>query len=245
MNKTQDEVRKYYLEAAKAGPTRREDLGNDDRWGTANYDADTLEESPDAAAGLSMGCGNPFALADLSEGEVVLDLGSGAGLDIILSARRVGPTGHAYGVDYLDEMLDIARTNASKADVTNVEFLAGTIEQVPLPDNAVDVVISNCVINLVADKAPVFAEMARVVRPGGRIAISDVVLADDAPEPDPADAVAWAECGAGGLRYANYVTMLTDAGFTSVTIELTHEVGPGMHGAAIRATLPQDHGDKT
>jgi len=245
MSKTQDEVRNYYLNAAKAGPDRRPEICDDDRWGTSNYDADTLAESPDAAAGLSMGCGNPFALAELSEGEVVLDLGSGAGLDIILSARRVGPTGQAYGVDYLDEMLDIARANADAAGIANVEFLAGTIEEVPLPDNSVDVVISNCVINLVDDKAPVFAEMARVLRPGGRVAVSDVVLADDAPEPDATDTVAWAECGAGGLRYSSYVTMLTDAGLDGVTIEFTHEVGPGMHGAAIRATLPVPNSDKT
>jgi len=238
MSDTHDKVRDYYREAAREGPDRREALGEDNRWGTANYAADTLDESPADAAGLSMGCGNPFALAELAEGETVLDLGSGAGLDVILSAKRVGPSGHAFGVDFLDDMLDIARTNASEAGVGNVEFLAGKIEDVPLPDNSVDVVISNCVINLVPDKALVFREMARVLRPGGRVAISDVVLADDAPEPDQTDMKAWAECGVGGLRRQTYVAMLNQAGFEAVTIEFTHEVGPGMHGASVRASLP-------
>lgn len=238
MSETHGIVRDYYRRAATAGPERRSDLGDDSRWGTSRYDSGTLAETPTAAAGLSMGCGNPFALAELVEGETVLDLGSGAGLDVILSARRVGPTGRAYGVDFLDEMLDIARTNAAEGGVANVEFLAGTIEAVPLPDNSVDVVISNCVINLAPDKTPVIAEMARVLRPGGRIAISDVVLDDDAPQPDLTDTEAWAECGAGGLRRSSYLKMLTDAGFDEPTVEFTHEVGPGMHGAAIRARLP-------
>lgn len=238
MTDTHDEVRRYYRQAAKDGPGRRTDPCDDSRWGTALYDSDTLDETPADAVGLSMGCGNPFALADLSDGETVLDLGSGAGLDVILSARRVGPTGRAIGIDFLDEMLDIARSNATEAGITNVEFLAGTIEEIPVPDNSVDVVISNCVINLAPDKAPVFSEMARVLRPGGRVAVSDVVLDDEAPEPDPTNLQEWAECGAGGLRYSNYLKMLADAGFRDISIEFTHDVGPGMHGAAVRASLP-------
>ncbi len=239
MSDTHDKVRNYYRDAAEAGPNRRADVGDDQRWGTANYEASALGEAPADAAGLSMGCGNPFALADLAEGETVLDLGSGAGLDVILSAKRVGPTGRAYGLDFLDEMLEIANQNAADAGIANVEFLAGTIEEVPLPDNSVDVVISNCVINLVPDKAPVFAEMARVLRPGGRVAVSDVVLADDAPKPDQTDLKAWAECGVGGLRRETYTAMLTSAGFEAVAIDFTHEVGPGMHAASVRASLPR------
>ncbi len=238
MSNIEDSVRSYYREAATRGAERHADLGGDDRWGRSRYEPDSLAEALAVAAGLSMGCGNPFALADLAPGETVLDLGSGAGLDVILSARRVGPTGQVYGVDFLDEMLEVARANAAEAGVENVEFLAGTIEAVPLPNNSVDVVISNCVINLVPDKAPVFAEMARVLKPGGRIAVSDVVLDDDAAEPDQTNLEAWAEQGAGGLRRSQYSSMLGLAGFSDINIQFTHEVGPGMNGAAIRAVLP-------
>ena len=189
-----EDVRTYYRAAAK---TRGAEPTADPRWGASRYDESTLAKGPTAAAALSMGCGNPYAMAKLLPGETVLDLGSGAGLDVILSAKRVGPTGIAYGVDFLQEMLEIARANAAEAGVRNAEFLHGMIEDVPLPDASIDVVISNCVINLAPDKAAVFAEMARVLRSGGRIAISDVV-ADNGVGPSP-DAGEWADCGAGAL----------------------------------------------
>ena len=225
-----DEVRTYYREAAQT----RAGCGNDDpRWGASQYDADALATGTESAANLSMGCGNPFAMADLEPGEIVLDLGSGGGLDVILSAKRVGPTGKAYGVDFLPEMLELARTNAVDAGVANVEFLEGMIEDLPLPDGSIDVVISNCVINLAPDKAPVFAEIARVLRPGGRVAISDVVADNGVTCPE--DGTAWADCGAGALQLDDYLAMLSKVGLTDVAIEYTHETGPGLHGAVIRA----------
>jgi SAM-dependent methyltransferase len=237
MSDIHERVRAYYRAAATGSPDVDAVPVNDDRWGTARYDADAVGSVPEAASGLSMGCGNPHALADLRRGEVVLDLGSGAGMDVILSARRVGPTGRTYGVDFLDEMLELATANAAEAGIDNVDFLAATMESVPLPDGAVDVVISNCVINLAPDKAPVFAEMARVVRPGGRIAISDVVV-DEMTDPADLTDEEWAECGAGGLDRETYEALLTAAGFTEVSIVFTHDVGPGLHGAAVTARQP-------
>lgn len=236
MTDIHDQVRDFYRKAAEAGPNRRDCTSPDDRWGAVRYEDDSLAEVPAEAAGLSMGCGNPHAMAELVEGETVLDLGSGAGMDVILSAKRVAPTGKAYGVDFLDEMLKIASDNASSAGVKNVEFLAGTIEDVPLPDGTVDVVISNCVINLAPDKSLVFAEIARVLKPGGRISISDVVAVDDAPAPDLTDADAWSACGSGALRRSDYIKMLKIAGFDNVNIEFTHEVGQGLHAAIVRGT---------
>ncbi len=198
------------------------------------YDDETLSAAPDAAATLSMGCGNPYAMAELQPGEDVLDLGSGGGLDVILSARRVAPGGTAYGVDFLDEMLHVARANAVEAGVTNVEFLGGMIEDLPLSDSSVDVVISNCVICLAPDKAPVFAEIARVLRSGGRVAVSDVVADDDFNS----NIASWADCGAGALRHSDYITMLRAAGLSEVSIDYTHETGPGLHAATIRARRP-------
>lgn len=227
------DVRDYYRRAATGGGSSGAD---DDRWGTNRYDDETLANGPKAAADLSMGCGNPYAMADLRAGEVVLDLGSGAGLDVILSAKRVGPTGKAYGVDFLDEMLDLARSNAKAEGVDNVEFLPGMIEDLPLPDASVDVVISNCVINLAPDKGPVIEEIARVLRPGGRVAISDVVAENGVESSDDNDQ--WADCGAGALQVDHYLELLAGAGLTSASIEFTHETGPGRHGAIVRAERP-------
>lgn len=230
---THDTVRDYYREAAH---TRGEAPTCDDRWGAAQYKSDALEGIDQSVANLSMGCGNPFAMAELAPGETVLDLGSGGGLDVILSAKRVGPEGMAYGLDFLEEMLDLARRNAEEAQVENVSFLHGMIEDVPLPNDSVDVVISNCVVNLAPDKQPVFDEIARVLRPGGRLALSDVV-ADNNYKPS-ADQQEWAECGAGALEHDAYLLMMAAAGLENCTIEFTHDTAPGLHAATVRAVKP-------
>lgn len=198
-------------------------------------DRDSL---PEAAVLASLGCGNPLAVADLHDGETVLDLGSGGGIDVLLSAKRVGPTGRAIGVDMTDEMLSLARRNAAEAGARNVEFVKGTIEALPLPDRSVDVVISNCVINLAADKPAVFREIARVLRPGGRIGISDVVADDLLTPAQRAERGAYVGCIAGALSFREYRESLRSVGLTDIEIAPTHAVADGMHGANVRATKP-------
>ena len=209
-----------------------------DAFGAALYADAHHDEVPTAALAASLGCGNPTAVAALAPGERVLDLGSGGGIDVLLSARRVGPTGFAYGVDMTTEMLDLARANAAEAGASNVEFLHGTIEDVPLADATVDVVISNCVINLSADKAAVMAEMFRVLVPGGRIGISDVVAEDDLSVSERAQRGSHVGCIAGALSRSEYLHGLATAGFIDAEVEFTHEAVPQMHGAIIRARKP-------
>ncbi len=206
--------------------------------GVGLYDAATREGLPDAALLASLGCGNPVAVAELREGETVLDLGSGGGIDVLLSARRVGPTGRAIGVDMTDEMLDLARRNAAEANATNVEFRKGTIEALPLDDASVDVVISNCVINLASDKTAVFREIARVLRPGGRMGVSDIV-ADDLLTPEQrAERGSFVGCIAGALSFREFRAGLQAVGLTDVEVVPTHVVTEGMHSAIVRATKP-------
>jgi arsenite methyltransferase len=187
------------------------------------YDAGQEGEVPDAALRASLGCGNPTALAELKAGEVVLDLGSGGGIDVLLSAKRVGPTGKAYGLDMTDEMLALAEENKAKSGLQNVEFLKGDIEQIPLPDNSVDVIISNCVINLAADKDRVLREAFRVLKPGGRLAVSDVVVRGKVPEVVRKNMELWVGCIAGALADHQYVTKLITAGFKNIEVEPTRE----------------------
>jgi SAM-dependent methyltransferase len=210
----------------------------DEAFGAGLYSADERDELPAAAVAASLGCGNPLAVADLRPGERVLDLGSGGGIDVLLSARRVGATGFAYGVDMTGEMLDLARANAVKAGAANVEFVKGTIEDVPLPDGAVDVVISNCVINLSVDKPAVLREMFRVLAPGGRIGISDVVAEDQLTPADRAERGSYVGCIAGALSRSEYLDGLAAAGFTDAEVTFTHDAAPGMHSAIVRATKP-------
>ena len=199
------------------------------------YPSEDLVDVPDGASEASLGCGNPTAVAELSEGETVLDLGSGAGIDVLLSAKRVGPTGFVYGIDMTNEMLDLARKHAAEAEATNVEFRKGYIEDIPLDDEAVDVVISNCVINLSADKPSVFAEMARVLRAGGRLGISDVVTDDELTAEERLERGSWVGCIAGALSFSEYADGLADAGFGSIEITPTNSVADGMHSAIIQA----------
>ena len=207
-------------------------------FGAARYTDAERQELPGGAVAASLGCGNPIMVAELEAGETVLDLGSGGGIDVILSARRVGPTGLAYGVDMTDEMLELARRNALEADVDNVTFLKGDIEDIPLPDGSVDVIISNCVINLSVDKPAVFAEMFRVLRPGGRVGVTDVVAEDRLSPAERAKRGDYVGCIAGALSIGEYTTELGDAGFVDVQVTFTHEVADGLHGAIVRATRP-------
>ena len=209
--------------------------------GEALYAAEERDALPEAAVLASLGCGNPTAVAELREGEVVLDLGSGGGIDVILSARRVGPTGRAYGVDMTEEMLALASRNAEEAGVTNAIFLRGVIENVPLPAESVDVVISNCVVNLSVDKPAVFAELGRVLKPGGRVGISDIVAEDRHSPADRAARGSYVGCIAGALSKGEYEAALAGAGFEDVGVTFTHEVADGLHGAIVKAVKPASH----
>jgi len=210
-----------------------------DGFGSTLYTSSEREELPAGALEASLGCGNPLMVADLRPGEFVLDLGSGGGIDVLLSARRVGPSGKAFGLDMTEEMLDLARHNAAEAGATNVEFLRGHIEDIPLPANSVDVVISNCVINLSTDKPAVFASTYRVLRPSGRLGVTDVVAENHLTPDERAERGAWVGCVAGALSIAEYEEGLAGAGFIDVEITPTHAVADGMHSAIIRARKPE------
>jgi arsenite methyltransferase len=209
-------------------------------FGAELYAALDRDQLPDTALLASLGCGNPTAVAELHEGETVLDLGSGGGIDVLLSAKRVGSSGRAYGLDMTEEMLALARRNAAEAQATNVDFLKGHIEAIPLPAETVDVVISNCVVNLSTDKPAVFAETFRVLKPGGRIGITDVVAEDQLSAADRAERGAWVGCIAGALSKTEYEAQLGAAGFTDISVTFTHQVGDGLHSAIIKATRPAD-----
>jgi arsenite methyltransferase len=230
-------VRERYAEAARAagagaagccGPTVGAEL----------YSGEERASLPDAAKLASLGCGNPTAVAELHEGETVLDLGSGGGIDVLLSASRVGPTGKAYGLDMTDEMLELARRNQLAAGVENVEFMKGTIEQIPLPDESVDVIISNCVINLSGDKPQVFREAARVLRPGGRFAVTDVVADPEMGEATRRDLRQWTGCIAGALTEEDFRRQLASAGLEGIEIRETHRVHEHAGSAIVRARKP-------
>ncbi|GAA2115794.1 arsenite methyltransferase [Streptomyces synnematoformans] len=215
-----------------------QDVQIDENFGSGLYAAGDVEALPAEAVAASLGCGYPLAVAELREGERVLDLGSGGGIDVLLSARRVGPEGKAYGLDMTDEMLALAVANARQAGVANAEFLKGTIESVPLPADTVDVVISNCVINLSTDKPAVFAEAFRVLAPGGRLGVTDVVADDRLTPRQRAERGDYVGCIAGALSFSEYRAGLAAAGFTAVEVTATHEVADGMHSAIVRATKP-------
>jgi arsenite methyltransferase len=245
-----DEVRTRYAAAARAvlssdavppdvagdccGPT------GDIAWGDLLYDPAQRASLPGAAVLASLGCGNPTAVAALAPGETVLDLGSGGGIDVLLSASRVGPTGFVYGLDMTDEMLELAKRNAAEAGATNVEFRKGRIEAIPLPDASVDVVISNCVINLSGDKAAVFGEIARVLRPGGRMGVSDIVADDHLSPAERATRGSLVGCIAGALSFAEFRAGLDAAGLTGIDLLPSHLVADGLHSVIVQATKPLD-----
>jgi SAM-dependent methyltransferase len=243
MNKidaTTETVRRRYAELATAATQAGTCCSADEQvvFGTSQYRPDDLAAVPATAGAASLGCGNPTAVAELAQGEMVLDLGSGGGIDVILSARRVGPTGKTYGLDMTDEMLDLARANAAEAGITNVEFLKGHIEAIPLPDASVDVVISNCVINLSTDKPAVLREAFRVLRPGGRFAITDVVADPDMDDATRADIDQWTGCIAGALTRNEYSDLLRHAGFDDIEIIETHRVHEHAVSSIVRARKP-------
>ena len=250
MTDVREQVRERYAQAAvqvqTASSTAQEagccgdgcGSGESPSFGSKLYDVKESSGLPNEAVLASLGCGNPTAVADLHEGETVLDLGSGGGIDVLLSAKRVGPKGKAYGLDMTDEMLDLAVENKAKAGLKNVEFLKGFIEAIPLPANTVDVVISNCVINLSADKPSVFREMMRVLRPGGRIGISDIVATNDLTPEQRMERGSYVGCIAGALSFAEYETQLKQAGFEAIWVEPTHSVADSMYSATIKARKP-------
>jgi arsenite methyltransferase len=248
-NALREEVRARYAQAALSvgegtsgcgcgdgGCCSGTDAGD---FGQALYTRAERDELPVTALLASLGCGNPIAVAELREGETVLDLGSGGGADVLLSARRVGATGIAYGVDMTDEMLELAGRNAAEAGIGNAHFLKGRIEELPLPDASVDVVISNCVVNLSTDKSAVLAEVARVLRPGGRVGISDVVSEDRLSPEERARRGSFVGCIAGALSKSEYELGLAQAGFVDVSVAFTHAVADGLHGAIVRASKPR------
>ena len=248
---TREAVRERYAAAAGRAATDGGCCGGDSGCGSTTlaegelevfgarlYGAAGVEGAPAAAVAASMGCGVPTAVADLHPGETVLDLGSGAGADVLISARRVAPGGRAIGLDMTDEMLALARANASEAGVDNADFVKGYIEEIPLPDASVDVVISNCVINLSADKARVLAEVARVLRPGGRFAVSDVIADPDMDDATRADMQQWTGCVAGALTEQEFRATLTEVGLIDVAIQPTHRVHEHAASAIVRATKP-------
>jgi arsenite methyltransferase len=242
-----EEVRRRYAESARAvtdgtgncgcssGSCCSESESDGEKFGWSLYGVEQLTDVPEAATLASLGCGNPTAVADLAPGETVLDLGSGGGIDVILSAKRVGESGIAYGLDMTDEMLALARANAEEAGVRNAIFLKGIIENIPLPAASVDVVISNCVINLSTDKPAVLTEIARVLKPGGRIGISDVVAEDRLSADERAERGSYVGCIAGALSKSEYEAGLEAAGFEQISVQFTHDVADGMHGAIVKA----------
>lgn len=253
MSEVREQVRERYAAAARraaagetsggsscCGPSdvRLTDARGEQVFGDALYDQSEAADAPQAAVQASLGCGVPTAVADLHEGETVLDLGSGAGADVLISARRVGPSGRAIGLDMTDEMLELARRNAQEAGAANADFLQGHIEDVPLPDASVDVVISNCVINLSGDKDQVLREAARVLRPGGRFAVSDVIADPDMDAATRADMAAWTGCIAGALTREEFERALAAAGFVDIEIRETHRVHAQAASAIVRARRP-------
>jgi len=248
LREIKEEVRERYAAAAReaaagrgcAGEACCEENGccgdaGPSAFGAALYDPELQNELPEAAVLGSLGCGNPTAVAELREGEVVLDLGSGGGIDVLLSAKRVGPAGFVYGVDMTDEMLALARRNADEAGVTNARFLKGEIEDIPLSDASVDVVISNCVINLSTDKQRVLREIHRVLRPGGRVGVTDVVAEDRLSPEERGERGSYVGCIAGALSQGEYEQGLRAAGFENVVVRFTHRVADGMHSAIVQA----------
>lgn len=240
-------VRDHYAAAAVAAGCGGEggsvvDPAEAEVFGQARYDVSELEGVPAEAVAASFGCANPVLVADLAAGEVVLDLGSGGGIDVLLSARRVGPSGHVYGLDMTDEMLELARGNQARAGVGNVTFIRGHIEEIPLPDASVDVVISNCVINLSVDKAAVFAQTWRVLRPGGRLCVADVVADSGTVPADAEDLGAWACCLAGALTRDRFRQSLEAAGFAGISITDSHTVADGYTSVLVKARRPKTGG---
>ena len=236
-----EQVRERYAQAAlglSQGQGCGCDCEGDGCCGDDLYAGEDRSELPGDAVTASLGCGNPVAVAELHKGETVLDLGSGGGIDVLLSARRVGPEGTVYGLDMTDEMLALARRNAEKARAGNVHFLKGIMEDIPLPADSVDVVISNCVVNLSTDKPAVLGEIARVLKPGGRIGISDIVAEDGLSPEERAARGSFVGCIAGALSEAEYREGLASAGLVDVEVQFTHGVADGMHGAIVRATKP-------